>query len=516
MFRLWKECAVSRNSIYVLLVALLLPLMSVCCFATPLNNVFDTQPIYTVYGAERFFSEKDKGEIRFHISPFYQQTRTARDNNGKRVPAGDRRGQWNSFGMFFGSDAISPNTIAAYPRLNTAQTSVMATTKYDAANIVDQWYHSQINKAPDLGLTGEDAFSKPYPAPTTGTSPNLVVNRDNYFAYVSQPINYEKIGVRGQLSFDFGFGLGVIVKGGVVDVKQAPYVKQSPTSMIFNPTFISDYTVASGGTASQLNKDAQALATNFLNQPTLTQISQELGIDLSTYHKTCPEDIHLQIYWNFPVDCFDNEEEVGMTFIPNISAGVWFPTGKKSDINQPFSVPTGNDGFYGITAECSLGFDFPILPPGDQTLQVVALGGILVFNEKNEPVARVPSSDFQSGFIPWKTNIHRQPGLTWYMGGSLVAENFLDGLSIYTDFLYTQHVTDSIQLRETNAKRRAAFANGMPRFVRETAWKNQQVNVGFNYKLAEAIALGGAVQAHISGTRVYRSVTLLGGITVMF
>jgi len=477
--------------------------MSMRCFATPLNNVFDTQPIYTVYGAERFFSEKDKGEIRLHISPFYQQTRTARDNNGKRVPAGDRRGQWNSFGMFFGSDAALPNTIATYPRLSAAQTKVVEITKYDATS-ANQQYHSQINKAPDLGLTSEDAFSKPYPAAN---------GFNNYFAYISQPINYEKIGVRGQLSFDFGFGLGVIVKGGVVDVKQAPYVKQSPTSMIFNPTFVTDHTPASGGTAIQEAKD---LAKNFLNQPTLTQISQELGIDLSTYHKTCPEDIHLQIYWNFPVDCFDNEGEVGMTFIPNISAGVWFPTGKKSDINQPFSVPTGNDGFYGITAECSLGFDFPILPPGDQTLQVVALGGILVFNEKNEPVARVPSSDFQSGFIPWKTNIHRQPGLTWYMGASLVGENFLDGLSIYTDFLYTQHVTDSIQLRETNAKRRAAFANGMPRFVRETAWKNQQVNVGFNYKLAEAIALGGAVQAHISGTRVYRSVTLLGGITVMF
>ena len=84
-----------------------------------------------------------------------------------------------------------------------------------------------------------------------------------------------------------------------------------------------------------------------------------LDINLATYHKTCPEDMHLQIYWNFPVDCFDREGEVGMTFIPNISAGVWFPTGKKSNIDQPFSVPTGNDGFYGITAECSFGFDFP-------------------------------------------------------------------------------------------------------------------------------------------------------------
>ena len=97
-------------------------------------------------------------------------------------------------------------------------------------------------------------------------------------------------------------------------------------------------------------------------------------------------------------------------------------------------------------------------------LQVVALGGILAFNEKTQPLVRMQTSEFQSGFVPWKTTIHRQPGLTWYMGASLVAENFLDGLSFYGDFLYTQHVTDSIHLQEPNSKRRVAFEKGMPRF----------------------------------------------------
>jgi len=527
MFRLRKECAVSRNGMYALLLALLLPLMNAPCLAIPLNNVFDTQPIYTVYGAERFFSEKDKGEIRIHFSPFYQQTRTARDNNGLRVPAGDRRGQTNAFALFFGPNGALPGTFG--PRLSAAQAAVAAATAYNpgassATNANEQCYHSQVNQAPDPGLTSEATFSKPYPASPTTVTPAggtavTTVNMNNYFAYISQPLDYEKMGVRMQLSFDFGFGLGIVARGGLVDVRQTPHIKHSTATMIFNPTFLSDAvgTVPSGGgPATGALTEAQQLATKFLNQGTITSIASELGIDLSPFHKTCPEDLHLQLYWNVPVDCLDREGEVAMTFIPNLSAGIWFPTGKKSNVDQPFSVPTGNDGFYGITVEGSLGFDFPIMPPGDQALQFLALGGLLVSTDRNQPIVRVGTSTYQSGLIPWKTTIHRQPGLTWYLGASFVAEEFLEGLSFYCDFLNTQHLSDSIQLHESVAARAAAFAAGLPRFVRETSWTNQQVNVGFNYKLAEAIALGGAVQAHIAGTRVYRSVTVLGGITILF
>ena len=78
--------------------------------------------------------------------------------------------------------------------------------------LINSIIHS-LTKHLDNGLTSEDAFSEPYPAAN---------GFNNYFAYISQPINYEKIGVRGQLSFDFGFGLGVVVKGGVVDVRAGP------------------------------------------------------------------------------------------------------------------------------------------------------------------------------------------------------------------------------------------------------------------------------------------------------
>ena len=59
MFRLWKKCAVSRNSLYVLLVALILPLMNVRCFATPLNNVFEyTTYLYCLWCGAFFLGER--------------------------------------------------------------------------------------------------------------------------------------------------------------------------------------------------------------------------------------------------------------------------------------------------------------------------------------------------------------------------------------------------------------------------------------------------------------------------
>ena len=48
---------------------------------------------------------------------------------------------------FFGSDGISPDTLASYPKLSAAQASTAATTKYDTTSAYQQ-YHSQLNKAP--------------------------------------------------------------------------------------------------------------------------------------------------------------------------------------------------------------------------------------------------------------------------------------------------------------------------------------------------------------------------------
>lgn len=477
--------------------------------STPLNNVFDTQPIYTVYGVDHFYNKKNKNKIRFYISPFYQQTSTARDNNGTKVPAGDRLGKWNMFGVFYGPGG-APTTLnfdtpfvngETFHNLRVAQRQVQTITSQALTNtMADNRYR-----------VGPQNFA-------TGIEAGGLTNEHNFdtdkhpFVFVSVPTNYEKAGVRSQLNFDFCFGLGVSIKGGVVDVKQRP------KDFKFETQFQADYTGVGESTSTDIaKKDARDLFCHFMSPTIRNRIAKDLEFDLNVFHKVAAEDLHLQVYWHFPIKYYDQSGDVGVTFIPHIALGVWLPTGMKIDHNKAFSVPTGNDGHVGGTFEASLGFDFPILPKGEQTLQFNVGGGILFFGEKNKTNYRFPSSQFQTGMIPWKIALlSKRPGLTWFFNASLQSEFFIEGLSVYLDFIYTKHLPDEFRLKDPNATRNNAFKEGIAKAERESSWKNQQVHGGMDYRLTDKLFLGGAVQAHISGIRVYRSVTLLGSVKVVF
>ncbi len=486
-------------------------IISLSCLATPLNNVFDTHPIYTVFGADKYYKERDKGEIRIQLSPFYQQTSTSRDKDGIKVANGDRLGLWNMFGIFYGRNGsptakfFDPTAHAdRYPNLSAAQTLIAtdAVTGTPINTDPANEYHADKSTTSRTDLTLEQYF-KP--------------EKYKKFAYYSSvQTNYEKVGLRGQLNFDFGFGLGVSVKGGVVDIKNRP-------TFHFNSTFIEDR----NGTEKP---EAKTIYYTLYDDPTRDVVLKDLNLDLSPFRKTAAEDIHMQLYWHIPFDLEDKAGDVTAIIIPYFAVGCWFPTGYETDQNKPFSVPTGNDGYFGITADFSLGFDFPILPKNGQTLQWNLGVGILAFNERELKDIRVPTAGtpatqggltdfktiYQCGLIPWKVNIDKRPGLVWHFSTSLKAENFIDGLSAYIDFVYSQHLKDSVKIKEMSATRKTAFENGVDTYKQWSSWKNQQIDFGLNYQVAEVLSIGGAVQAHISGVRVYRATTLLGSVTLAF
>lgn len=494
------------------------------CYGTPLNNVFDTQPIYSVFGADKFYKKRDKGEMRFIISPLYQQTSTVRDSKGNKVPAGNRLGKWNMFGVFFGQDGApitKPITKNNYPNYVAARDAVALTTSQPLAPL-------PANTPPNIPPNDINRYRVGPKAPSSSTHPMEVfegglTNEKNFdpdkrpFAFVTVPLDYEKIGVRSQLNFDFCFGLGIALKWGVVDVKQAP----SP--FIYERQFQLDAGLSAAVDPEKVNatpapEDALALYCNFMDPNVRKHVANDLSIDLTTYRKTDAEDIHLQLYWHFPIEYKDKSGDRVLTMIPYIAFGAWLPVSDESDPDKPFSVPTGNDGFTAFTADVSLAFDFPVFPQVEQTLQGAFGGGILLCSTKTKDNQRFPTSEYQVGMIPWKVgSLTNRPGLTWYFNASAKSEEFIEGLSIYFDFLYTKHLEDKITLsKDSTPNGNTAFENGRDAFVNKTSWKNQQVNIGMNYKLCRQVSLGGAVQAHISGIRVYRSVTLLGGATITF
>jgi len=264
--------------------------------------------------------------------------------------------------------------------------------------------------------------------------------------------------------------------------------------------------------------DAKAIYDALFIPSKYDGICKDLGIDNKSYKKTGAEDTHIQLYWQAPITFRDKDDDVALRVVPLFSVGVWAPTGSDLDQDKLFFVSSGNDGFVGLSLEGSLAFDFPVWPRRNAFFQTAFGAGVVIYPEKEFNDYRIPSSKYQVGIIPWKTRVEREPGITWYGNISAKGDNFIDGLSAFFDYMYTSHEKDNFKLLETNTARKEVFEkNGsMQEMERRSSWINQQVNIGLEYQIVKNLAIGGAVQAHISGKRVLQTVTVLGGMTFTF
>lgn len=466
---------------YVLLLIVALNLMGARgLLAVPINNYHDTMMIYNVLGTDKYFAKKNKGEVRLYLSPFYQHAGSARDKHGTKVPIGDRLGKWNMSGLAFGGNAA--------PK---------------AGGITDANYHN-IYTAFGAGqaLAGgvPAGASAPYQNLITEANFNPDVSLGSSWPAVN--VKHEKLGLRSQLTSDFGFGLGVSVKWGLVDYKERPTFEKP-----------------ADGAAGDDKTASDTIYNNVFAPQAREKLFKEISLDVGEVRETAMEDTHLQLFWSFPMD-MKEEGEHAVTLIPHLALGMWLPTGKVKNQDRAFSLDTGNGGFYGLTFEGSLGFDFP------KMVQLNLGGGAVVFMTKELSNYRVPSTNLtgatesgavnQRGFYPWKTNIKKSPGITWYANASLKAEGYNGVMSLYFDYIYAYHEKDAISLRESTPTRATAFGPGVARLEEESCWKNQLFNIGLDYRVTKNLLFGCAVQAPISGVKVFKATTILGSMTLLF
>lgn len=462
--------------------------------ATPLNNVHDTQIFHTIQGVDKFYTKKEKGEIRMYISPFYQHAPRGRDDKGRPVPLGERLGQWNMSGLFFGTVAATPTTKPFtqpnYPNLWAAQVFLTNGT----------------NNPGDLGVKFRGLLDE-----NTLTTDKIAT------IFPAVNVKHEELGLRGQVSFDFGFGFGISMKGGIVDYKERPdfgvTVATADGWHILAP--LDPAKVVSAATdAVDINDEYKIY--NYLFSPAAREkLFKEVDLDVSEVRDTCLEDMHMQLFWHFPWEMKD-KGELSVTMVPYVAIGAWLPTGKIKDQDKAFSIDSGNNGFYGISFEGSIAFDFPKL------VQTSFGGGAVVSMIKELHDQRMPSCTptvgviKQQGFYPWKTNISRTPGITWYGNASFKADGFSDALSLYFDYIYTYHKRDIITLRESVPARASAFQLGVARAEEESNWKTQLLNVGLDYRINKNLSFGAGFQAMIAGVRVFKTTTAMGTMTLLW
>lgn len=467
--------------------------------STPINNRYDPFAIYSVYGTDKFYSPRSGLEFLCQLSPFYQTASGARDKDGKKVAEGDifRReadgggaiyGGWNMYGLYDPED----DTTLKFLRKNKDLPLWQA-----AKNVVD---HIAIHGSDEYkgDLIAQDDQSGFYSVAMNYKGDTSILG--------SSPSRgrYEKYGLRGKIAANLKCGLGFSVRSGAVSYRQIPKFN-------LNSKLSTDMTSGTG----EEKEAAQAIYDSLMSTTSRNAIFKEVGLCAKTAEKTAMEDTHLQVDLFIPYDLKDSDGEVVVSMVPYFAVGVWCPTGVRQKNNQVFSLPTGNDGHWGGTAEASIDFDFP------GTVQLSFGGGAAFYDSRHIKDFRLPSHEFQMGVYPWTIDIKRTPGAVWYVNGSFKAYLFTENFSFYFDYIYTQHNRDSIDVDkdvvtydQVEKDRKTLF---FPKIVEEDSrWKSNIVHCGINYIVTDGLELGLSFNAHISGIRVYKDTTILGTMTFRF
>jgi hypothetical protein len=526
-----------------------------CLFAAPLNNYTDMVAIYNVQGTDKFYTKKERRQMRLYLSPFYQHTGHARNKHGTKCSTGDRIGQWNMSGLLFGRDAGANAKVATLNGLlvhlhdagwvNDVDNNAFSRAFYGAGAPYGLIGISSAGVAAALtndnndntGLLALPAYL--YLGNEANFNPD--VNTASTFSAVQ--VSHEKMGLRGQLTHEFACGVGFSIKGGFVEYKERPTFEvsrrfrvnvglESPTKNdagVIADTDYLDPALAVGAGADGLKAKAlqaiRGLYRNLLSPEAREKLFKAVDLDVSEARATAMEDTHMQLFWNIPLE-MKEEGEHAVTLVPYISAGVWLPTGKIKNQDKAFSIDTGNGGFYGVTFEAALGFDFP------KMIQFNIGGGAIVSMPKSFDGYRVPSVGLavaaphgpvctaikQSGFYPWKAGIRKTPGLTWYANASLKVDSYNGVMSLFMDYIYSYHEKDTITLETAGLEEAqiTSFQYGPKRLEEESVWRSQLFNIGLDYRVMKNLCFGLAVQAPITGVRVFKPTTVLGSMTLLF
>lgn len=476
----------------ILLFLLLIPSI---LFSVPMYNQYDPFAYHTIHGINKGYRKQDsKFQANLQLSPFYQHAAYARDKEGLRVPEGDIFGRWNMFGLFYG---VSNNEIKAAPTSNPFSLAQApagthpyipdAATRNNYPNLSDAW--RVLDKSDEgSGVIQYDTTNVDYNYTNPDNYDNSLFNKYMPLIYT----NYEKFGLRGEINFNCKSGLGINIKSGVIDYKQTPEFEDAPD---FTHTFQSDDN--NGNIYTYLRK-----------LDVMNNILSEININIDSRQETTLEDTYIELYYQLPFEVMNDDDEHVVTLVPYISAGIWMPTGKEKSQDAVFSLPTGNDGFWGITLDGMINFDLP------GSMQFGFGAGAAYYFERSLDGYRIASHKDQQGIFPWKAKINKEPGLLWHFDASMKAEEFIDNFSASLDFIYLRHNKDKITMREDNADRNDYF---VPSVNEENSkWWATMLQGGLEYKFSQGLQMGIGFQAHLSGRRVYRNTTILGTISFVF
>ena len=437
----------------------------------------DPYPMFTTLDPHHFLNlrnklilkgyevEREKSEMfRVAFSPFGQNADWGKNMQKEPIPIGDLNGRWSMIPLLFG-DVPAGQTVS--PALAEARNVLFPTIPAGVA----------INN-------------------TNAIDPNQELG------FFTIPIKYKKHGLRFDISAQIIGDFGINIHTGVTDICQTVTGIIDLTCQAKKPCNV-DWTDGSSYKDS-LPELTKANVQQYLMHP-LETIATEIDLNIENFHKVSIEDICLSLYWRHSYEV--NEDREGWPLFlatPFCILEGTIATAKEKKPYKVFSLSHGNNGHDALGFTTGIDLDF------FDTIEIGAEAGFNHFFSRNICDLPVPTSTYQSGIYPFKTNVRYSPGHNWHFAAKMQAYHFIDRLSMYFQYILIHHEQDKIQLK-----------NYAPAFKPEklekiSSWKAQVANVGFNYDISPYISLGFLWQAPISQRNTYRSSSIMVALNITY
>jgi hypothetical protein len=460
----------------------------------------DPYPMYTALDPHTFLYTRIKEEMKghdpiyewseffaFHFSPFGQNANCARDINKCIIGCGDIDGRWSLIPLLFGE---FPQGVQNYP----SATLIAAQQKLFPNDIPGHISVPQDIAEPCLCCNLEETQEKDSltEANCEDVATTCYESTGNEaiagLGFLNFPVRYRKRGLRAEFDFQITKGLGIMLQTGFADICQS-----------------GAFQICETGTACCATGDITKENVQSYLVCKYKQIAEDLCYDLCRFHEVGIEDFRATAWWRraFPVNK-DRDGWSELLAIPFAEFGAQIACGKEKCPNKVFSVPFGNNGHHSVGGVLGIDLDFV------DTVAIGAEFGLTHFFSRDYCNQPMPTSIYQSGIYPFRTDYSVCPGLNWQFGLKMQAYHFLDRLSCYFQYMIVTHRNDSIKLKKCD-----------PAFKPEalecrSCWQTQFGNIGFYYDISPAITLGMLWQAPFKQKGVYRSTTLLFSFTAFF
>lgn len=417
----------------------------------PLNFLNSNQKEFNQGKTDDKISER----MHFSLTGFAQSAESGKNHDKEDVPLGDLKGRWNMVGLLYG----------ATPTGQT-QPALLATA---------------------AGINYTDG---------TGLSDSTYTDIKDQMGHFTVETKYRKMGARAKFQARILSDFVFTVEGGVSDLRVTVtgFVNQvnKTGAAAVVPT---DYT---NSATDNSTADKAILETHLMDKK--DAIFAQMGLDDTSYNNRSLEDTYASLTWrhNFYVNS-ETEDEAWNEFVftPFFSAGAVIATGEKADPSKAFALPSGNNGHHGVNAYMGASFDF------NETIEFSFQAGASHFFKRRINGMFIPTDKQQSGIFPYKTDVQYDPGTTWNFSAGINAYHYSDKLSFFAQYLFTNHVKDSITLVTADT----AFK---PSVLEDTTnWTVQAANIGFNLDISPSIGIGAAWQAPLARRGAFKTNTVM-------